>query len=81
MARVLERYFGPRTLVDIRYDPYLQDLSREVVTVDDPVSMNWAVLDHAAIICKPKVPRCSSYPLAEKCNFVRLRAARQELQG
>lgn len=27
MARVLERYFGPRKLADIRYDPYLQDLA------------------------------------------------------
>src|SRR5205823_5501423 len=28
MARVLERFFGPRKLADIRYDPYLQTLSR-----------------------------------------------------
>jgi A/G-specific adenine glycosylase len=31
MARVLERYFGPRTLADIRYDPYLQSLVLSVV--------------------------------------------------
>ena len=31
MARVLERYFGPRKLSDIRYDPYLQRLAKMVV--------------------------------------------------
>ena len=31
MSRVLERYFGPRMLADIRYDPYLQGLANEVV--------------------------------------------------
>jgi A/G-specific adenine glycosylase len=31
MARVLERFFGPRQMADIRYDPYLQDLAYKVV--------------------------------------------------
>lgn len=31
MARVLERFFGPRQLADIRHDPYLQTLARKVI--------------------------------------------------
>ena len=31
MARVLERLFGPRKLVDIRYDPFLQNLAWKMV--------------------------------------------------
>lgn len=31
MARVLERYFGSRKMADIRFDPYLQNLSIKVV--------------------------------------------------
>lgn len=31
MVRVLERFFGPRKLADIRYDSYLQTLARQVV--------------------------------------------------
>lgn len=69
MARVLERYFGPRKLADIRYDPYLQDLSRRVVNCKDPVSMNWAILDLAALVCTKRNPKCSSCPLNDKCSF------------
>jgi A/G-specific adenine glycosylase len=69
MARVLERFFGPRKLADIRYDPYLQALARLVVDTSDPVVMNWAILDHASTVCKPARPLCSSCPVVEKCKF------------
>lgn len=69
MARVLERFYGPRKLADIRYDPYLQDLSRRVVNCDDPKIINWAILDLAAAICKIKNPICESCPLNKKCSF------------
>lgn len=68
MARLLERYFGPRKLVDIRYDPYLQDLSRKVLEVGNPKELNWAMLDHGALICT-KNPRCDECPLREGCLF------------
>ena len=31
MARLLERFFGPREKADIRYDAYLQSLSRQIL--------------------------------------------------
>ena len=68
MARLLERYFGPRKLVDIRYDPYLQHLSRKVLQKGDPVELNWAILDHAALICR-KNPRCLDCPLRQECLY------------
>ncbi len=67
MARVLERYFGPRTLADIRYDPYLQNLARRVLRSTDAVSLNWATLDLAALICTNRKPRCGECPLAAGC--------------
>ena len=45
MARVLERFFGPRKLADIRYDPFLQTLSRCVVNAERSLQVNWAILD------------------------------------
>jgi len=69
MARVLERFYGPRKLADIRYDPYLQELSRRVVNCEDPKIINWAILDLAASTCKIKNPICESCPLSEKCSF------------
>lgn len=68
MARLLERYFGPRKLVDIRYDPYLQQLSRKILQKGDPIELNWAILDHAALICK-KQPRCIQCPLSIECSY------------
>lgn len=67
MARVLERFFGPRQLADIRYDPYLQELASRVVDVDDPKAVNWAILDLAAAACRP-MPRCDVCPLARRCR-------------
>lgn len=46
MARVLENYFGKRTLVDIRYDPYLQELATKVITHRSSKEINWAILDY-----------------------------------
>lgn len=67
MARVLERYFGPRKLADIRHDPYLQSLSHQVVDHDLPREMNWAILDLGATICKVKKPLCGQCMLRIKC--------------
>lgn len=71
MARVLERYFGPRKMADIRYDPYLQDLSFKIVAHTNSKEINWAVLDMAALICKPS-PNCSVCPLCNKCLSCRV---------
>ena len=68
MARVLERYFGPRTLVDIRYDPYLQGLARKVLTCGEPANLNWAILDLGAALCKINEPQCDKCPLARGCK-------------
>jgi len=69
MARVLERVFGPRKLVDIRYDPYLQQLAMRVVQCKTPTKLNWAILDLASAICLPRKPRCSTCPLVTMCQW------------
>ena len=69
MARLLERYFGPRKLADIRDDPYLQQLSRKILQEGNPVELNWAMLDHAALVCI-KNPRCYKCPLREECLYI-----------
>jgi A/G-specific adenine glycosylase len=69
MARVLERYFGPRKLADIRYDPYLQKLAFSVTDHENSLAINWAILDFAALVCKIKTPMCIGCPLNAKCLF------------
>jgi A/G-specific adenine glycosylase len=68
MARVLERYFGPRKLADIRYDPYLQELAHQVVDGRDPKKINYGVLDFASIICRPN-PFCENCIISDKCLY------------
>lgn len=69
MARVLERFFGSREMADIRYDPYLQELSYQIVKHKNTKEVNWAILDFAALICKAPNPNHSICPLKEKCIF------------
>lgn len=76
MARVLERYFGPRELADIRYDPYLQDLSKKVVKGKNPHVTNWAILDFAALVCKIRSPLCGACQLASKCHSNKTRGVK-----
>lgn len=70
MARVIERFFGPRKMADIRYDPYLQDLSYKIVYHPQAKYINWAVLDFAALICQAKIPKCQICLLCSACKFI-----------
>lgn len=72
MSRLLERYFGERKMADIRYDPYLQKLSYQVVKHTKPKQINWAILDFAALVCIIRLPRCYECPLRFKCNFKKI---------
>ncbi|MCH7574841.1 MAG: hypothetical protein IIA59_06920 [Candidatus Marinimicrobia bacterium] len=69
MARVLERYFGPRKLADIRFDPYLQALAAAIVNCEKPRELNWAILDLAAKVCKIRSPHCLKCPVAGNCDY------------
>lgn len=68
MSRVLERYFGKRKLADIRYDPYLQKLAHDFVNHQEAKKINWAILDFAALVCKPK-PNCENCPVKMNCKY------------
>lgn len=72
MARVLERFFGPRLLSDIRYDPYLQNLAHSIVNHEKAKLINWGILDFAAIICKSRKPRCLICPVSNSCKYYSL---------
>ncbi len=69
-ARVVDRFFGPRKLVDIRYDPYLKAVSKEIVkNKRESLQLNWAILDFAALVCKAIKPLCSKCPMESQCLY------------
>ena len=71
MVRVLERYFGPRKLADIRDDPYIQNLANKIVLLSNNyIDINFAILDLAALICKESPP-CYQCPIKTGCKFWR----------
>lgn len=67
MTRVLERFVKPRTLSDIRFDPWLQAASHWLVRMQ-PVETNWATLDFAAKVCISRHPRCNTCRVASRCK-------------
>lgn len=72
MARILERLFGPRLLVDIRYDPHLKTTSELVLqAAGDPRLVNWALLDLGALYCTARNPKCERCPLSSCCRSAR----------
>ena len=71
MARVLERFFGPRKMADIRYDPYLQELAYRIVNHKRAKEINWAILDYAALLCKAQKPNCANCLLSDNCKFLK----------
>lgn len=81
MARVLERFFGPRQMADIRYDPYLQELSRTVLPKRNSKETNWAILDFGALVCTKRHPSCKQCPLSERCLFVHLSMEKDGNEG
>jgi A/G-specific adenine glycosylase len=72
MARVVERFFGPRKMADIRYDPYLQELAYKIVNHVNAKYINWAIWDFAALVCQAKKPKCEICLLNSSCHFYRI---------
>jgi A/G-specific adenine glycosylase len=70
-ARVYRRYFGLEGDGPASNDDELWTLVEEVTPREHVREWNWAVLDLAATVCLPKVPRCSDCPLQRDCAWSR----------
>jgi A/G-specific adenine glycosylase len=73
-ARVYRRYFGLDGDGPASNDEELWALVEEVTPHEHVREWNWAVLDLAATVCLPKVPRCSECPLSADCAWSRASA-------
>jgi A/G-specific adenine glycosylase len=74
-ARVYRRYFGLSSERPPSADKELWDVVAQVTPDDQVREWNWAVLDLAATICLPKVPRCPACPLQSHCAWSQARFA------
>jgi A/G-specific adenine glycosylase len=66
-ARVYRRFFGLRGNEPASNDKELWLTVERVTPTQGVREWNWAVLDLAATVCLPKVPRCAVCPLARQC--------------
>lgn len=69
MARLLRRYFAiTPEKADIRYDKSLQAVAHLVLEQGDPIALNWAMLDFAALQCRKNAEGCASCALKAGCK-------------
>ena len=68
-ARVYRRYFGLPTEMAPVSDKELWSLVTDVTPKRSVREWNWGVLDLAATVCLPKIPRCSACPLEAECAW------------
>jgi A/G-specific adenine glycosylase len=71
MARVLSRFFGIQASDSNVRRAFLHSLALHLVGCECCLSVNWAVLDLAALVCRARNPLCQECFLREECHFVR----------
>jgi A/G-specific adenine glycosylase len=68
-ARVYRRYFGSDSSAPATSDGVLWQLVARVTPRQRIREWNWAVLDLAASVCLPRIPRCEECPLRTRCAW------------
>ncbi len=71
MARVLSRFFGTQACDSSVRSASLHTLAFHLVCCERCLSINWAALDFAALVCRARGPLCQECLLWEECQFVR----------
>jgi A/G-specific adenine glycosylase len=66
-ARVYRRYLGLVEEAPASTDRRLREMVERATPRMHVREWNWAVLDLAAAVCVPKIPRCRECPLAAHC--------------
>ena len=77
-ARVYRRYLGVDGQGPVSTDPLLRGMVERATPRSHVREWNWAILDLAAAVCLPKIPRCPECPLAAHCSWSRAHATVSE---
>ena len=70
MARVLSRFFGIGACDANGRSACLHSLALHLVRDERCLSVNWAVLDLGALVCRARNPLCQKCHLQEECQFL-----------
>jgi A/G-specific adenine glycosylase len=66
-VRVVGRYFGVETGPETRRRKWFREIINGLIPEDEPQRLNYALLDLAAKICRPRRPDCGVCPLNDRC--------------
>lgn len=69
VCRVLSRVFGMSSKGEARRDKRFRRKAEEILPKGKAREYNLAILDHAALICRPKRPRCPICPIRTMCSY------------
>ncbi|MBA7632096.1 Adenine DNA glycosylase [subsurface metagenome] len=78
VARVLRRYFGLDSTKRAHSDKELWKVAERVLPLKKFREFNYALLDFAALICKPKNPLHEQCPLKKLCIYYRKTGATKQ---
>ena len=70
MARVLSRFFGTQACAASVRSASLCTLAFHLVRDECCLTVNWAVLDMGALVCRARNPLCQGCPLRKECQFL-----------
>jgi len=69
VVRVLKRYYGMDSHTEARRDKKFRAKIDEILPEGRARDFNFAILDLAALICKPRNPLHEKCPLNDSCNY------------
>jgi A/G-specific adenine glycosylase len=71
--RLAGRFLGFEHSGDVRRRRYVRSHIENLIGAEDCRSINLAMLDFAALVCRARNPQCAICPLAEKCKWYQSR--------
>jgi A/G-specific adenine glycosylase len=69
IIRIVTRVLGIAHKDSLRRNKNFKLIVQQLVDEEHPREYNFALLDHAALICLPKNPRCNECPINHLCAF------------
>jgi A/G-specific adenine glycosylase len=69
VCRVLGRAFGLKANGEARRDQSYRKLAESLLPIGKCKEFNWALIDHASLICLPRNPKCKNCPLNGACCY------------
>lgn len=69
VCRVIGRVFGLKPKGEARRDPAYRRTAEQLLPKGKCSEFNWALIDHASMICRPTNPKCGICPLNHICNY------------